>query len=56
MFGFVVKFGKMTNLMIQPKIVFRFMQSKAKERKRKNCTKDCYISSLQPWGTSSPHL
>ena len=55
MFGSVVKFGKITNLMIWSKIVFRFVQSKGKERKMKECTKDFYIDSPQSWARPSLH-
>ena len=48
MFGFVAKFSKTKDLMIWPKTVFRFVQIKVKEKKRKECTKDFYTNSPQP--------
>ena len=45
MFDFVVKFGKIIDLMIWSNIVFRFVQNKVKKMKRKKCTEDFYIGS-----------
>jgi len=52
MFGFVVKFGKITNLMIWANW---FVQSRVKEKSKKGCTEDFYTGSPQPWDMFSPH-